>query len=375
MELLRSRGHEIEVFARHSDEIRDKGAFGTVQGALATPWNLRMANTLRKKVECMRPHIVHVHNTFPLISPAIFYAIGHKAGRVLTLHNYRLFCPAAIPMREGGVCTECLNSHSVWPAVKHGCYRDSRLATLPLAVSVGLHRRLGTWKNKVDAFITLSDFQRKLMSESGLPATKIYVKPNFYPGHPSVMPWQHRQPYIVFAGRLTAEKGVISLLRAWKEWGETAPELRILGDGELRSELERMASGLAVHFFGHVSAKEALAQIAGARLLVLPSEWFEGFPMVVTEAFAFGTPAAVSNIGPLPYIVQHGSSGVVFSPANSESMLCEIRNAWEKPGLLERLGRGARMEFEKKYTEEANYNMLMNIYDAAIMGNQTSANG
>jgi len=368
--LLLSHGHEVEEFTRHSDEIRTKGLLGTMQGALATPWNPWIVRALRQKVEHFRPDIVHVHNTFPLISPAIFYTIGNRAGRVLTLHNYRLFCSAAIPIRQGNVCTECLDSQSAWPAIKYACYRNSRFATLPLAVSVGLHRRLGTWTNKVDAFITLSDFQRKLMSESGLPIAKMHVKPNFYPGMPSVVPWQERKPYVVFAGRLTSEKGVVSLLRAWQAWGEAAPELKILGDGELRTELERMAVSLPVSFHGQVSSKEAQAQIARARLLVLPSECFEGFPMVVREAFAFGTPVAVSNLGPLPSIVQHGSSGVLFSPANPESLLCEVRSAWETSGLLEQLGQGARVEFEANYTEEANYKILMNIYDAAVIANQ-----
>ena len=146
-----------------------------------------------------------------------------------------------------------------------------------------------------------------------------------------------------------------------------------MGDSELRPELELMATGLPVRFLGQVSGKEAQAQIAGARLLVLPSEWFEGFPMVVREAFAFGTPAAVSDIGPLPSIVQHGGSGVVFSPANPESLLKEVRTAWETPGLLERLGQGARAEFETKYTEEANYRMLMAIYEDAIAVNRARA--
>ena len=364
--LLRSRGHDVEEFTRHSDEIRSMGAYGTVRGALTTPWNPWMVRAIRSKVRRFRPDVVHVHNTFPLISPAIFSAIVRPAARVLTLHNYRLFCPAAIPMRQGRVCTECLESRSSWPALRHGCYRSSRAATLPLAFSVGLHRALGTWRHQVDAFIVLSEFQGSLMVQSGLQGTKVHVKPNFYPGLPSVVPWRARAPYAIFAGRLTAEKGVESLLKAWRAWGEGAPELRLAGNGELRSELERLAAGLPVRFLGQLNGVDARSQIAEARLLVLPSEWFEGFPMVLREAFAFGTPVAVSDIGPLPSIVQHRVSGLVFEPANPESLLHEVRTAWEAPGLLERLGHGARADFELKYTEEANYATLMEIYQRAI---------
>ncbi|WBL59223.1 glycosyltransferase family 4 protein [Stutzerimonas stutzeri] len=365
-QLLLRNGHTLEILTRHSDEIRVKGVVGVIQGALATPWNPFMAKAIRKKVDEFKPHVVHVHNTFPLLSPAIFHSIGNRAARVLTLHNYRLYCPAAIPMRDGKVCTECLDKRSPMSAMIHGCYRGSRAATLPMAFSVGLHRALGTWTKQVDAFICLSEFQRELMIEAGLPREKVHVKPNFYPGNPDVVAWPERKPYVVFAGRLTAEKGVINLLRAWQMWGVAAPELRLVGDGELRAELERMAEGLPVRFLGQVSAEEAQAQIAGAHLLVLPSECFEGFPMVVREAFAFGTPAAVSDLGPLPTIVKHGKSGIVFQPANPLSLLHEVRTAWETPGLLERLGRGGRAEFVSKYTEEANYATLMEIYRKAI---------
>jgi hypothetical protein len=202
------------------------------------------------------------------------------------------------------------------------------------------------------------------MADAGLPLAKVHVKPNFYPGMPPVIPWRERGNYVVSAGRLTPEKGVATLLRAWRLWGPAAPELRLAGDGELRPQLEAMAKGLPVRFLGQLGGAAAQAQIAGARLLVLPSEWFEGFPMVVREAFAFGTPAAVSNLGPLPSIVRHGHSGVVFQAASPESLLQEVRASWEADGCLQRLGLGARREFEEKYTEDANYAALMEIYAA-----------
>ena len=364
--LLQKNGHDVAVFTRHSDEIRNNGFAGMLRGAIATPWNFKMAIAIKKAIADFSPDVIHAHNTFPLISPSIFYAIGKKVARVLTLHNYRLFCPAAIPLRNGKVCIECIENKTVWPSIRYGCYRNSRLATLPLAVSVALHRMLGTWTKHVDAFITLSDFQRTLMASAGLPDERIYVKPNFYPGNPSVVPWGKRGEFIVFAGRLTAEKGVNSLLRAWRLWGIEAPALKLVGAGELRTELEQMASGLPVQFIGQVGSSEAQAHIANARLLVLPSECFEGFPMVIREAFAFGTPVAVSNIGPLPSIVQHGKNGVVFEPENPQSLLNTVRTAWETPSLLEELGAGARAEFESQYNEDVNYRSLMDIYEKTI---------
>ena len=365
--MLRHRGHDVAEFVRHSDDIRAKGVLGAVHGGLVTPWNPWAATSMRREVERFKPDVVHVHNTFPLISPAIFHAIGSKSARVLTLHNYRLFCPAAIPMREGRVCTDCLDNHNVWPALRYGCYRGSRLATAPLAMSVALHRALDTWRKEVDAFITLSEFQRDRMVAAGLPAEKVHVKPNFFPGNPKTTPWAERGNYCVFVGRLSPEKGVESLLRAWRIWGADAPELRLVGDGPLRNRLVEVTSGLPVRFLGQISSLDAQAQIANARLLILPSECFEGFGLVVSEAFAFGTPVAVSNIGPLPSIVRHGVNGVIFEPGDAPSLQKIVRKVWKTPGELERLSLGARESFQQEYTEEANYRMLMEIYDKAIM--------
>jgi len=371
--MLEHNGHRLETFFRHSDEIRSQGTFGVIRGALSTPWNPFSARAVRRAVERYEPQVVHVHNTFPLISPAIFPAIGRRAARVLTLHNYRLFCPAAIPMRDGQVCTRCMEQRRVGPALRHGCYRQSRAATLPLALKVALHRRLGTWQRHVDAFIALTEFQREQMVRAGLPADKVHVKPNFYPGDPQVVPWAEREPVVVFAGRLSAEKGVQALVRAWLEWGESAPELQLLGDGPLAGTLQRRVSaspGARVRFLGQLESAAAQERIGRARLLVLPSEWFEGFPMVIREAFALGTPAAVSGIGPLPSIVRTGVSGLVFRPGDSASLLETVRNAWEHPGQLERLGAGARAAFEQEYTESANYRQLMQIYQRAMEVNR-----
>lgn len=362
-ELLLSRGHEVMEFTRHSNTLRAKGAIGKLIGGALTPWNIQSYWAIQTAVKKFRPNVVHVHNSFPTLSPAIFHAIGTRARRVLTLHNYRLFCPAAIPMRKGNICTECLDRHSVWPAIQYGCYRNSRLATLPLAASVALHRGLGTWTRQVDAFIALTEFQRERMVNAGLPAHKVFVKPNFYPGNPPVVPWAKRSATVVFVGRLQAEKGVATLIKAWALWGPTTPELRIIGDGELRNDLENLAQGLPIHFLGQLSSQQAQQEIAQSKLLVLPSECFEGFPMVVREAFAFGTPAAVSNLGPLPSIVKHGQTGVNFEPGNPESLLQVVRTAWLSPVLLEKLAHNARKAFEANYTEESNYHLLMNIYN------------
>lgn len=365
-EMLMSTGHEVEVFSRDSDEIRAQGWRGLVKGAAAVPWNPFEAARFRRAAQRFQPDIVHAHNTFPLISPAVFSAAPAGAGRVLTLHNYRLLCAAAIPLREGKTCTTCIDKRSAWPGLRHGCYRDSRAATLPISLGIALHRRRGTWDRDVDAFIALTQFQRDLLTAGGLPAAHIHVKPNFFPGEPDVVPWSRRENHCVFVGRLSPEKGVATLVRAWRAWGPQAPELRVLGDGPLRVSLEAAARGANIRFLGHLPAASAQDEIARARLMIVPSEWFEGFPLVLREAFALGTPVAVSRIGPLPTLVDEGRCGLVFDAFDDVSLLDTVRSAWDAHERLAALAAAGRAEFALRYTTAANAALLMAIYDKAL---------
>lgn len=363
-DMLRRNGHDVETLERFSDVLRDWGAAGSVAGAIMTPWNPFAARAMAEAMRRFRPDIVHAHNTFPMISPSIF-AAARGAGRVLTLHNYRLVCPAAIPMRNGHVCTECIEERRVWPAVKYGCYRNSRAATLPLALNVELNRWRGTWQRDVERFIALTEFQRDMMTRAGLPYERIAIKPNFYPSTPTVIPFCERSPKAVFVGRLTEEKGVGDLIDAWLSWGVGAPELRVIGDGPLRGNLEERAASISsISFLGQVNSELAEKEIASARLLILPSRWFEGFPMVLREAFAFGTPVAVSDIGPLPDLVS-SAGGIVFSAGNPESILDCVSYIWNKKNILEGMSRLSTALFHEKYSENRNYNALINIYEQA----------
>lgn len=367
--LLASRGHAVRVFFRESDEIRRQGSWGTLKGAAATPWNPWTVPAIRRELAAFQPDVLHAHNTFPLLSPSVFDASRGRVARVLTLHNYRLFCAAGIPLREGRACTSCIDSRSVKPALRHGCYRSSRAATLPLALGVAIARRRRTWERDVEVFIALTEFQREVMVNGGLPAERVVVKPNFFPGEPTVLPWDQRSSEVVFVGRLSVEKGVRTLVEAWRQWGEAAPVLKIIGDGPQRGELEALVSThqlRRVRFLGQVSGPTAQAEIARSKLLVVPSVWFEGFPLVLREAFALGTPAGVSNIGGLPALVGPDVSGFCFDPGSSPSLLAAARKAWETPALLERLGAGARAQFVAHYSENANAAALESIYRRAI---------
>lgn len=367
--LLQTNGHEVIEYTRHSDEIRSQGAWGTLKGALSTPWNPFAYTQVAKIIARERPTIMHVHNTFPLLSPAIFHsAMRSTTATVLTLHNYRTVCAAAIPMRHGKPCTECIDRQSVTPAVTYGCYRQSRLATLPLATSIALHRNLQTWQKQVDAFIALTEFQRDLLIKAGLPAERIHIKPHFYPDPPTPAPWESREAKVLFIGRLGEEKGVRFLIEAWRQWGEQAPLLELIGDGPLRSELERSSQGQGgrIRFLGQLPFAETQARLAQARLLVLPSICFEGFPMVIREAFALGVPVVASRLGSMPCLVEEGRTGRLFEPGDANDLGRCIKSLWMKQNELGNMAAAARAEFEAKYTAEANYAMLMEIYRSAM---------
>ncbi len=375
--LLQANGHDVVEFTRHSDEIRRQAAWGAIKGALSTPWNpfalIKVARALGRE----QPAIMHAHNTFPLLSPAIFHAAKQTAtATVLTLHNYRTVCAAAIPMRAGQTCTECIDRHSVLPALRYGCYRHSHLATLPLATSIALHQKLGTWQEQVDAFIVLTDFQRQLMIKAGFPAERLHIKPHFYPDPPAPLPWAQREDRVVFVGRLGEEKGVRFLLDAWRQWGEQAPSLELIGDGPLRAELQQLAQGLGdgVIFSGQLPFAETQLRLAKAKLLVLPSLCFEGFPMVIREAFALGVPVAASNLGAMASLVEDGRNGVLFEPGSVNNLSQNLAASWNDQGLLETMAQAARAEFEEKYTAEANYRLLMDIYQKAIENRRRKLN-
>ncbi len=364
-DLLKQNGHQVETFERHSDVLRSRGRLGMIQGALATSWNPVSARAIKNQITQFRPDVVHAHNTFPMISPSIF-AAARGCARVLTLHNYRLVCPAAVPMRQGAPCTECIDRRSVLPSIRHGCYRSSQIATLPLATSVALHHWRGTWNRDVEAFIALTEFQRKLMGKAGIDNKNIYIKPNFFPGNPREVPFEQRPARVVYVGRLSAEKGLEDLVKAWLNWGAGAPELRILGDGELRGRLEEQTKEAKnIVLCGHVDPALAENEIGQARLLILPSRWFEGFPMVLREAFALGTPVAVSGIGALPEIALK-ADGIIFRSGDPNSLLSEVSKRWSNTARLSSMALASKQAFYENYAEQKNIETLVEIYQIAI---------
>ena len=370
--MLEKHGHEVLVYTRHSDEIRGTGnrelgtvsrLWGMVKGAMCTIGNPFAARAVAKKCREFKPDIVHFHNTFPLISPLAVWAASKYAPVVMTLHNYRTACAAGVPTRDGKVCSLCLDKKCVLDGVKHRCYRGSLLATLPLSINIALYRRwLPRW---VRRFLVFSEFQRNKMREYGFPNDAMALKPNsispVHSCHKNIV----KENQIVYVGRLSPEKGVHTLISAWRILGDSIGcRLVLIGDGDYRADYESLAKDLGVGFMGKQANDAVRSEIAKSKALILPSECWEGMPMTILESFAEGTPCVVSDLGALPEYIRSGELGEVFKAGNAEACAAAIKRILSRPDYDEMCA-AAKQEAETKYSEEANYKRLMEIYREA----------
>jgi glycosyltransferase involved in cell wall biosynthesis len=371
-QMLERAGHQVSVYIRHNDEIKGYGLWRKAGLALQTVWAPDGYRAVRALLKRAKPDVAHFHNTFPLISPAAYYACREASVPVVqTLHNYRLSCPAATFFRDGKVCEECVE-HSLWRGVRHGCYRNSSVVTATVALMLTVHRSLGTWTNLVNCYIALSAFSRRMLVEGGLPAENIFVKSNFVSPDPGARVGDGE--YAVFVGRLFPEKRVDTVLRAWELLRNRIP-LVIVGSGPQRTRLENDAAKhclSSVRFLGQLDRKQTLAAIKGARFLIFSSEWFENFPVTIAEAFACRTPVICSRLGAMEEIVADGRTGLHFTPGDAQDLAQKIEWAWDHPEQMTEMGRQARKEYEDKYTAEKNYPVLMEIYQHAVAGARQS---
>nr|WP_237182009.1 glycosyltransferase [Rhodothermus bifroesti] len=331
--------------------------------AAVTVWNGEAYQNFRALIREKRPQVVHIHNTFPLASPAVIHAAkAEKLPVVMTLHNYRLLCVNALFFRQGRVCEDCLG-HLPWRGVVHGCYRDSRAASAVVAGMLTFHRLLGTW-DMVDRYIVLTEFSRQKFIRAGFPPEKLVVKPNFV--HPDPGVGAGKGGYALFVGRLSPEKGVGTLLKAWESLGGRVP-LKIVGDGPLAQEVSLTTQRIqGVEWLGRKDLEEVYALMGDAAFLVFPSEWYEGFPRVIAEAFAKGLPILVTAVGSQGSIIDDGRTGLLFCPGDPEDLAAKVEWLLAHPRDLARMRQEARAEYEAKYTAERNYQMLMEIYQQAI---------
>jgi len=358
VELLRAHAHDVVPYTIDNHSVAD---VGTVRLVKATFWNSSVYHQLRALFRAHGPDVVHFHNTFPLISPAAYYAARAEGVPVVqTLHNFRLLCPNALFFRQGRICEDCLGKAVPWPGVLHACYRDDRRATSVAAGMLSVHRAIGTWADRVSVYVTLSDFARGKFIAGGLPANRIVVKPNFLAPDPGV--GDHAGNFALFVGRLSEEKGLGVLLDAWRQL--RAPvALKIVGSGPL--ETAASSSRPEIEWLGRQPRERVLALMKDAAFLVLPSECYENFPSTLVEAFATGLPVIASAQGSLAELVHDRWTGRQFRTADPSDLAATVEWMVAHPEDRMAMGQRARDTFESRYGAEENYKRLMDIYRLA----------
>jgi glycosyltransferase involved in cell wall biosynthesis len=336
----------------------------TLDVGLKTIWSLQSFSEMRRLFKRHRPRVAHFHNTFPLISPAAYYAARAEGVAVVqTLHHFRILCANAVFYRDGQVCEACMGRAVAWPAIAKGCYHNSRSATAAVAAMSAIHRAVGTWTRSIDRYIALTEFGRDKFVNGGLPAERIDVKPNFIQSASG--PGDHSGKYAAYIGRLSAEKGIETLLEGWGHLGEAIP-LKIAGDGPLAPLVkEAAAQNPAIEWLGSRSPAEVAALIGDAAFVVVPSRCYEMFPRVLVEAFAKGTPVIVAGFGAMATIVEDGRTGLFFRPGDGKDLARKVQTLISDISIQTKMQSATRSEYEKKFTADANYDVLMEVYDRA----------
>ncbi|WP_311081897.1 glycosyltransferase family 4 protein [Paenibacillus polymyxa] len=364
--MMRSRGIETEHYYVHNDSIQSRGLANMAKLAVEAAWSLPEFKRIKKLLLQVKPDVVHVHNFFPVISPSVYHACERLGIPVVqTLHNYRLICPAATFMRGNKVCEKCLHG-TLLHSIRYGCYRGSQLQTIPVAAMIKFNDLIGTWQHKVSRYIALTEFARDKFAESGIPLDRIAVKPNFIHHKKVKTKYDPKDRYLLFVGRISAEKGVRNLLQAWSQLEDRGGlRLVIIGDGPEKAELTAAYPQEDVRFLGKQDGETVLDSMSRAMYVMVPSIWYEGFPMTIVESFSVGTPVLCSRLGALEEVVEDGVTGFHFQHDDLENIKTVIRCAvtYENYAAMRQK---VSENYAARYTEEVNVKQLMAIYSDAM---------
>lgn len=357
MKMLQEHGHKVLLYSRNNLELNNMSKLRKVMLPMTTVFNFRTYKDITQIIKKEKIDIVHVHNTLNLISASVYYAAKRCGVPVVqTIHNFRLLCPGATFFRDGHICEDCVEK-GLRCSIKHTCYRGSRVQTLACVISTLFHRMIGIY-GKI-TYICLTEFNReKLLKLRQVCSENVFVKPNFVENNNDYISGEYRENQYVFAGRLDKLKGVDILFNAWKQMGVTASKLIVCGTGPMeewcRDFLQKNKCNIEMR--GFVPNDEARDLIAHSRALVLPTQWYEGFPMSIVEAFSVGTPVICSDLGNAGSIVLDGVNGKKFKATDIDDLVNAVQNC---NGLYE----STFGIYKKCYSESINYNLLVNIYN------------
>ena len=349
--LLEDHGHEVVLYTRHNNELKSMGNLQKLALPFITIFNPKTYRDVKRIIEEEKIQIVHVHNTLSLISPAVYYAaVKMKVPVVQTIHNFRFLCPGATFYRDGHICEDCV-SKGLKCAVKYGCYRGSKVQTLVCVLSMWLQRLSGIY-GKIN-YICLTEFNKgKLLQLKQINPDRVFTKPNYVKSREE----KTNRSGFIFVGRLDELKGVRVLVEAWKLMGSDSPHLTICGTGPLEKWCREQTEGLNVDMKGFVPNDEAIDLISRSKALILPTLWYEGFPMSIVEAYAMGTSVICTNLGNAGSVVIDGVTGWKFEIGNIEELIEKVKGWRDISGSVRRI-------YEEKYTDVVNYRRLIEIYE------------
>lgn len=362
IDLLRNSGHEIDLYARNSDDIATMGRKDRALLPFRSVWSFSAERDLTHLLQAQRPDVVHIHNTFPLFSASVLRA-AHRLDLpvVATLHNFRLICANAVLQRDGKPCESCVGKLPL-AAVRHSCYRESRVQTLPMATSIGVHNTLHTWQRYVTTLVVPSEFVKERYVAAGYDPELFVVKPHAVPHGGEVRSGAGEA--VVFLGRLEEDKGFADLLRAWDS---SLGKLVVVGDGRLRAEAdERARRDPSVQVLGQLPWAAGMEVLRSARVAVVPARSYESFGLVVVEAFAHGVPVVASRLGALAELVDDGETGALFEPGDSEG-LRKAMGLLAEPETSIAFGERARQVYLDRFTPERDLAATERIYTDAIV--------
>ncbi len=361
-ELLKSHGDDVRLYVRHNDETKQ---FNVTQKALFFPqtiYSWKTSGELGSVVREYKPDVAFIHNIYPLISPSAYHTL-HRLGvpTVQVLHNFRPFCPNGLYYTQGQICEACRDGNYL-NAVRKRCFKDSVALSGLYALTLGLNR-LGGMIDKISAFVCLTEFFRIKMREAGVPEKKLFVRPNFVAAPPVNTEEKTADSYALFIGRLSPEKGIWTLIQAFEQL--PAVQLKIVGTGPMEQELRdyiREKGIRNIELLGFKAGDEKWQVLRNSFCLVLPSEWYENFPVTALEGFMAAKPVIASRMGGLPYIVEEGKSGLLFEAGQSAELAQQIQYLADHPDEATRMGRCGRSLTESKYGPEQGYSNLMKIF-------------
>ena len=370
-ELLESKGHSIIPYYRHNDEIKNYDFTEKIKFFRDTVYSKGAFSRLGELADKEKPDVAHIHNVFPLISPSAYYTLrSRKIPIVQTVHNYRFLCPNGFFYTKGAICRRCARGNTLH-CLFNRCYKDSFLLSGLYAMVFLVHRRRNSFLKNVDIFIVLNNFTMELLVGNGFPPDRIKVVGNFLPVDNTTSCYE-KEDYAVFMGRLSSEKGIMTLLEAFLKTGPI--KLKIAGTGILEKRIREYIKekGMEqVEMMGFVSGNEKRELLRKAKASIIPSEWYENFPMSAVESLSVGTPVIASRIGGLSELIEDGLNGLLFNPGDSDELAEKIKHVFVDRDKSIAMGAYAYKRAKELYSPEIHYNKLMETYKEAIEAKET----